>query len=68
MSDHLLRTVTAAQVRWPDTRDDRGEGVISAAIVVLIMALLGAAMWVAFNGIFADATNRAGNEINRIGG
>ncbi len=26
-------------------RDDRGEGVISAAIAVLIMAFLGAAMW-----------------------
>ena len=29
-------------------RDDRGEGVISAAIAVLIMAFLGALMWVSF--------------------
>ncbi|MEM9035193.1 MAG: hypothetical protein AAGA99_01815 [Actinomycetota bacterium] len=69
MSDHLLRAVALAQAHLPELeRDERGEGVISAAIVVLIMALLGAAMWVAFNGIFTDATNRAGNEVGRIGG
>ena len=68
MSDPMLRAVVALQVLRPEVDDDRGEGVISAAIVVLIMALLGAAMWVAFNGIFTDATNRAGNEIQRIGG
>ena len=32
--------------------DDRGEGVISAAIAVLIMAFLGVAMWVGFNQIW----------------
>ena len=68
VSEPLLRAVVALQVLRPDASDDRGEGVISAAIVVLIMALLGAAMWIAFNGIFTDATNRAGDEINRIGG
>ena len=67
LSDSVLRSVVAVQVLRPEP-DERGEGVISAAIVVLIMALLGAAMWVAFNGIFTDATNRAGDEINRIGG
>lgn len=69
MSHQLLRTVAVAQsLLTPVERDERGEGVISAAIVVLIMALLGAAMWVAFNSIFDDATTRAGDEINRIGG
>ena len=33
-------------------KDESGEGVISAAIAVLIMAFLGAAMWVAFQAIF----------------
>ena len=47
---------------------DRGEGVISAAIVVLIFALLGAGMWVAFDGTFTGATERATNEIGNIGG
>ena len=52
-------------VRW--RRDERGEGVISAAIVVLIMALLGAAMWAAFNGIFADATADIQDTVDTIG-
>jgi hypothetical protein len=36
-------------------RDDRGEGVISAAIAVLIMAGLGALMWVGFRAMWEDA-------------
>jgi hypothetical protein len=37
--------------------DERGEGVISTGIAVLIMALLGAAMWVAFSGVFNTASD-----------
>lgn len=48
--------------------DDRGEGVISAAIVVLIMAFLGAAMWAAFKVIFDDATEGTRREVAKIGG
>lgn len=47
--------------------DDRGEGVISAAIVVLIMAFLGAAMWVAFNQIFSDASSNTSDQVDKIG-
>lgn len=48
-------------------RDEVGEGVISTAIAVLIMALIGAAMWVAFNGVFEDASQRTTDNVNRIG-
>jgi hypothetical protein len=48
--------------------DQRGEGIISVAIVVLIMAFLGAAMWVAFKLIFDDATSRTSSNVNTIGG
>ena len=47
--------------------DERGEGVISTAIAVLVMAFLGAAMWVAFNEIFTDATDQVGTQVKRIG-
>lgn len=47
--------------------DERGEGVISAAIAVLVMAFLGAAMWVAFSAIFDSATEQVGNQVNQIG-
>jgi hypothetical protein len=48
-------------------RGDRGEGVISAAIAVLVMALLGAAMWVAFNRIWTDAETRTEQKVSQIG-
>jgi hypothetical protein len=48
-------------------KDESGEGVISAAIAVLIMAFLGAAMWVAFQAIFNDASNKTANQVDQIG-
>lgn len=49
-------------------RGDRGEGVISTAIAVLIVAFLGAAMWVAFNAIWTDAEANIQREVGNIGG
>lgn len=46
---------------------ETAEGVISAAIAVLIMAFIGAAMWVAFNGVFEDASTQVENQVSRIG-
>lgn len=46
---------------------DRGEGVISAAIAVLIVAFLGAAMWVAFETIWDGAETKIETQVNRIG-
>ena len=48
-------------------RDEVGEGVISTAIAVLIMALIGAAMWVAFSGVFDSASERTTDNVNQIG-
>ena len=49
-------------------RDESGEGVISAAIAVLIMAALGALMWVGFQEIWNDTSARTGSQIDKIGG
>lgn len=38
------------------------------SIAVLIMALLGAAMWAAFRGIFDGASNKTGTAVDSIGG
>lgn len=46
----------------------RGEGVISAAIAVLIVAFLGALMWVGFQQIWANAEAQTNEQINQIGG
>jgi hypothetical protein len=48
-------------------RGDRGEGVISTAIAVLIMALLGAAMWVTFDSIWNDTAENTEEQVNIIG-
>lgn len=49
------------------SRDERGEGVISAAIAVLVMAFLGVAMWVAFDTTFNHAATHVDNQVNCIG-
>jgi hypothetical protein len=48
-------------------RDERGEGVISMAIAVLIIAALGLAMWVTFDRVFNDAGQRVEDNVNQIG-
>jgi hypothetical protein len=52
----------------PVGRRERGEGVISAAIAVLIMAFIGAAMWVAFNTIWSNSEQRINDNVESIGG
>ena len=47
--------------------DEAGEGVISTAIAVLIMAALGAVMWVGFKQIWGNASSQTTNQINSIG-
>ncbi|HEC09555.1 MAG TPA: hypothetical protein ENI86_08310 [Acidimicrobiales bacterium] len=48
-------------------RDESGEGVISAAIAVLIVAGLGALMWVGFRSIWQDAESTTRSKISEIG-
>jgi hypothetical protein len=52
----------------PRLRGDRGEGVISAAIAVLIMAFLGAAMYIGFREIFKNAECNVEKQVEAIGG
>jgi hypothetical protein len=76
VQDHLVEGFAALQA-WRATtgqriwdrlvRDESGEGVISAAIAVLIMAFLGAAAWLAFRTIFDNATESTNEQIQQIG-
>ena len=56
---------------WPSRnrprRNQRGEGVISAAIAVLIIASLGALMWVGFKALWENAEETTNSEISKIG-
>lgn len=47
--------------------DEAGEGVISAAIAVLIMAFLGVGLWLAFRAILGSATTSVSNQVSKIG-
>jgi hypothetical protein len=48
-------------------RDERGEGVISAAIAVLVMAALGALMWVGFRALWEDTEDNTSSKVAEIG-
>lgn len=64
----LMRLRTACSTRFAGRlAGDRGEGVISAAIAVLIVAFLGALMWVAFKGIWEDAEQTTRDQVGTIG-
>jgi hypothetical protein len=47
--------------------DQHGEGVISTAIAVLIMALIGLLMWTVFQNVFNDAGERIEKNVSDIG-
>ncbi len=47
--------------------DDRGEGVISMAIAILVIAALGVAMFAVFEGVGEAAGDKATDSINSIG-
>ncbi len=71
LNDQLLTAYVAASSLRITTvhrlREERGEGVTSAAIAVLIMAFLGALMWVGFKALFQDTQAKTGNQVNQIG-
>ena len=47
--------------------DEHGEGVISTAIAVLIMALIGLLMWTVFQRVFNNAGEQIESNVNNIG-
>ena len=54
----------SARDRW---HEELGEGVISTAIAVLIMALIGLAMWTLFKTVFDGAGKKIESNVNQIG-
>ena len=48
-------------------RSQRGEGVISTAIAVLIVAFLGIALWKGFDGMVSGATDKTKAQVEQIG-
>jgi hypothetical protein len=48
-------------------RGEVGEGVISAAIAVLIMAFLGVGLWIAFHQTLDSATHAVNQQVSKLG-
>ena len=70
MSDHLLKLYIQHTFRTPlpsSGRDDRGEGVISAAIAVLIFAFLGVIVWQGFKTTFEETDKTVKAKVTEIG-
>lgn len=67
MQDRSPTPETAARSRTEPRRSERGEGVISTAIAVLIVAFLGIALWTGFDGMMNDATERTRTQVEQIG-
>jgi hypothetical protein len=73
MRDRIIEWYMTYRVRREELSErlaagQQGEGVVSTAIAVLVMAFLGAAMWVGFNAIFGDAQGKISTQIDTIGG
>ena len=47
--------------------DERGEGVISAAIAVLVIAVVGGLMFAAFKELFNSTSEKAKSAVGQIG-
>ena len=48
--------------------DERGEGVISMAIAVLIIAFIGVAIWAVFAGVVEQTEGKIETQVNNTGG
>ena len=75
MNEHLLRLyvwqvvlrANRPPLRERVVRSDVGEGVISAAIAVLIMAFLGVAVWGGFKLTFDKTQKNVNEQVDLIG-
>ena len=58
---------TARAAAWNRiVRDESGEGVISAAIAVLVMAFLGVLMWALFKDTLTKSNDNVNTQIDQI--
>lgn len=75
MSDQLLRLYVWQMYLRDGTarrsprlvRDERGEGVMSMAIAVLIMAFLGVIVWVGFKATLDNTQKKVDGQVDQIG-
>jgi hypothetical protein len=68
MNEQLLRLyVWQLMFRADRRRDERGEGVVSMAIAVLIMAFLGVLVWAGFRLTLQNTQTKVDDQVEQIG-
>ncbi|MEY2465045.1 MAG: hypothetical protein QOH64_3183 [Acidimicrobiaceae bacterium] len=65
---YVLSRSAAHRITRRFAGDERGEGVISTAIAVLIVAFLGVAAYVIFRGVLDSSGSKASLTVDQIGG
>lgn len=63
----VVRAWVAASVMRRTRVSERGEGVVSLAIGVVIMAFLGVLLWVAFKATLGSATDNVNQQVAKLG-
>ena len=64
MTDTTARLVAAARSLATRLHDEVGEGVISTAIAVLILAFVGAGMWIGFSAMMDSSCDAAAEQLD----
>lgn len=62
-----LQRLAIAFIMRNDPLSEGGEGVVSTAIIVVIMAFLAVGLWFAFKTIMANATTTVSNQVAQLG-
>jgi len=66
LAGYVRQSTARAALRSRLRRDEAGEGVISAAIAVLVMAFLGVLMWTLFQDTLTKANTNVNGELEKI--
>lgn len=68
MPDPIVATyLMARHVMARADRREQGEGVVSAAIAILVMAALGAVMWVGLQSLWNHTSSKTSTQVDQIG-
>jgi ferric-dicitrate binding protein FerR (iron transport regulator) len=65
-ADPTATHTAASNVKAQRRNEERGEGIISVALAVLIMAGLAALMWVAYNAMWEGANTKTRTKVESI--
>lgn len=64
---YMLTTLPHYILRRINSDNENGEGVVSAAIAVVIFSALGVAMWLAFRSTMNTATSMVNSQVSQLG-